>query len=92
MSDVCDILLFLYSQTLRRVTLHTSQGRKSCYQSFANRWSQNRTLIAKLTNFRFEFSNKNGIFMIRKDQIFRKCKKPDIENFISYFKKKSFAN
>ena len=26
MSDIDEILLFLYSQTLRRVTLHTSQG------------------------------------------------------------------
>ena len=86
MSDVCecDILLFSYSQTLRRVTLHTSQGRKSWYQSFASRWSQNRTLSAKLTNFWFEFCNKVGIFMIRKNQIFRKRKKPDIEIFISY--------
>ena len=84
MSDVCDILLFSYSQTLRRVTLHTSQGRKSWYQSFASRWSQNRTLIVKLTNFWFKFCNKVDIFMIRKDQIFRKRKKPDIEIFISY--------
>ena len=84
MSEVCDILLFSYSQTLRRVTLHTSQGRNFWYQSFASRWSQNRTLIVKLTNFWFEFCNKVGIFMIRKDQIFRKCKKPEIEIFISY--------
>jgi hypothetical protein len=38
----------------------------------------------KLINFWFEFFNKVGIFMIGKDQIFRKCKKPDIEIFISY--------
>ena len=84
MSDICEILLFLYSQTLRRVTLHTSQGWNSRYQSFASRWSQNRTLIVKSTDFCFEFFNKVGVFMIGKAQIFRKCKKPDIEIFISY--------
>jgi hypothetical protein len=31
-----------------------------------------------------KFFNKVGIFMIGKDQIFRKCKKTDIEIFIAY--------
>ena len=37
LSDVPDILLFCYSQTLRRVTLHTSQDRNFRYHSFASK-------------------------------------------------------
>ena len=53
-------------------------------KNFASRLSKNPNLIVKLTNFWFEFLNKVRIFMIGKAQIFRKCKKPDIETLISY--------
>ena len=55
MSDIGEILLLLYSQTLRRVTLHTSQGWKSTIldkNSGKNRFvTQNNTFVYFLRNF-----------------------------------------
>ena len=76
-------IVFTYRKIALCHTAYVLTGRWNA-KNFASLWSQNLTLIVKLTNFWFEFFNKVGIFMIGKDQIYRKCKKPDIEIFIAY--------
>ena len=55
LSDVCYILLFSYSYSIAKHfdVSHCirHKTRISRYQSFATKWSQNRTLTVKLTNF-----------------------------------------